>query len=201
MPTHAHPKPLGDRKAAAWGLACLLCAALAGCGPKDPLDTPVDAGDTLALSMWRAQVSDRFSSEQWTDFDEAMREIKYQIMAEGTLTGAADITAEALDRIHGHTMREAMSLGLNWEHERVEKERNELMRVVDRNARLRTNEDDLRSQHVLEEIRDHQLQRLREANADLRRIEQRMSADGIAVPGTEAATVPVAHPEPVYQSP
>jgi hypothetical protein len=190
--------------------AALLCLAVAGCGPGDPLAMKVDAGDFLALSMWRSDASRRLTARQLADFDEAVQEVKYRVMADGRASGGANVDAESMGMIDGKTLGQVLQLGLGWELERAESERDQLAAAMDRNARLRTRPDDSRSQAYLSDLHDRQLGRLHAADAQVAHVRESLAAYGFkadaaprpAAAGIAGAAEPASEDEaPVLQTP
>lgn len=173
-PSAPHPRLTKGRILA----ATLLWLAAAGCGPGDPLAMRVDAGDFLALSMWKSDASRRLTVRQLADFDEAVQEIKYRVMADGTASGGTNVDAASLGMIDGKTLGEVLRMGLGWELERVGSERDQLALAMDRNARLRTRPDDLRSQAYLSDLHDRQLERLHAADAAVAHVRERLAEYG-----------------------
>lgn len=161
----------------------LLCLAVAGCGPGDPLAMKVDAGDFLALSMWKADAGRRLTSRQLADFDEAVQEIKFRVMADGRASGGANVDAESMGMIDGKTLGEVLQLGLGWELDRVASERDQLAAAMDRNARMRTRPGDLRSQAYLSDLHDRQLERLHAADAEVAHVRERLAEYGFKADG------------------
>jgi len=132
----------------------------------------------LDLSMWKASASQRLSPEQLADFNEAYQEIKFEIMAEGTASGGPAEEAAALEKVNGKTVRSVLQLGLGRELRRLEYEQNQRLQSIKFNAGIATRPDDTRSQRYLEEIHEHQLQRLRDEALEIERVKARLAAAG-----------------------
>src|SRR5271170_7962149 len=88
--------PLGSGsggRARALSLSLAACLAVSGCSPNAPLEMQVESATELDLDMWRAHAPGRLSNAQIADFNEALQQIKFQIMATGSANGASDVAA------------------------------------------------------------------------------------------------------------
>jgi hypothetical protein len=161
--------------------AALLCAAATGCGPSNPLDETVSAKDELGLTMWRNDASHDLSPEQAADFDRALQEIRFHIMAGGTVHGSRDIEDAALQMVNGQTLRHVLQQGLGWELERAEAERSRLEADMKANAQMRTRPDDTDSKDYLTDLRSRQVTRLKAATDEVNHARERLAATGAPV--------------------
>jgi hypothetical protein len=160
----------------------LLCAAAAGCGPSNPLDETVSAKDELGFTMWRGDASHELTPDQAADFDRALQEIRFHIMAGGTVHGSTDIEDAALQMVNGQTVRHVLQQGLGWELERAEAERSTLEAGMRTNAQMRTRPDDTASQDYLTDLRSRQVARLKAATDEVNHARESLAATGAAVP-------------------
>jgi hypothetical protein len=160
----------------------LVLAAATGCGPSNPLDEAVSAKDELGFTMWRGDASHDLSPEQVADIDRAMQEIRFHIMAGGTVHGSRDIEDAALQIVNGQTLRHVLQQGLGWELDRAEAERSKLEAGMKTNAQMRTRPDDTASQDYLTDLRSRQLARLKAATDEVNHARERLAATGMAVP-------------------
>jgi hypothetical protein len=163
------------------GCAALACA-VAGCGPHDPLDERVVAGNVLALSMWRADAPRELSPRQLADFERAVQEIRFLVMASGTASGADAVEDATLLIIDRQTVRHVMQQGLGWELERAEAERSALEAGMTKNALMRTRPGDTASADYLSDLRQRQVTRLKAATEEVNHARESLASTGMAVP-------------------
>jgi len=164
----------------------LLCVVLlaAGCSQAPLHELKVDAKSSLAFQMWRVDVSDRLSKEQWTLFDGAVQELKFKIMSEGEVQGSAAIDQTFRERIDGENLYAVIQQGLQLRLNRLLSEKAELEKYAIMNARLRTRDGDEESAVVLKGIRDSQririetlTEQVEEAKADMVLLEKTFHPD------------------------
>jgi hypothetical protein len=134
--------------------------------------------------MWRVDVSDRLSKEQWTLFDRAVQELKFKIMSEGEVQGSAAIDQTFRERIDGENLYAVIQQGLQLRLNRLLSEKAELEKYAIMNARLRTRDGDEESAVVLKGIRDSQririetlTEQVEEAKADMVLLEKTFHPD------------------------
>jgi len=106
-------------------LLAAACAAASGCGPADPLELKVKADSYVSFSMWESHVRDRLDPGQMADFEEALQELRYRSMANGSAS-ASDVDEAARGAIDGRSVRYVLELGLGWELGRLQDERSQL---------------------------------------------------------------------------
>ncbi len=164
-------------------LAAFLGFAVAGCGPSDPLAMKVDGRDFLALSMWKSDASRRLTAQQLADFDEAVQEVKFRMMADRAANGGVSVDKASLEAIDGKTVTQVLQMGLGWEFERMDAERAELARAIEQNAQMRTRPGDFESKTYLSDLHDRQLVRLHAATDQVAHIRERMGAYGFPIDG------------------
>jgi hypothetical protein len=160
----------------------LLCAGAAGCGPSNPLDETVSAKDELGFTMWRGDAAHDLSPDQAADLDRALQEIRFHVMAGGTVHGSRDVEDAALQMVNGQTVRHVLQQGLGWELERAEAERSTLEAGMRTNAQMRTRPDDTASQDYLTDLRSRQVARLKAATDEVNHARESLAATGAAVP-------------------
>lgn len=160
----------------------LACAALAGCGPSDPLEGKVQANDDLALSMWRSQAERDLNPQQVLDFDRSVQEIKFKIMATGAASGSEAVATAMRGTIDGQTVRHVLQLGLGFELERAEAERSTLEAGMKQNALMTTRPGDNDSANYLIDLKQRQTARLRAATEEVAHARERLAAAGGAAP-------------------
>jgi hypothetical protein len=166
-------RPAGCRPAAA-ALALLLC----GCGPRDPLDIQVQSATEIDLSLWRVHALDRLSREQMADFDEALQQIKFQIMATDSARGP-DVAALALQSVNGETVRGVLKRGLSWELRNLETERDVRIRAMTSNAGYIPDPDDARSRALKADLLASQRSVIDEEAGAIHRVTRRLDAAGL----------------------
>ncbi len=181
--------PAPDRSTAPAAAGCvrilllaLTCAALAGCGPSDPLEGKVQARDDLALSMWRSQAERDLSPQQVLDFDRSVQEIKFHIMASGSASGSDAVAAAMRAMIDGQTVRHVLQQGLGWELARAEAERSTLEAGMKQNALMTTRPGDTDSANYLIDLKQRQTVRLRDATDEVAHARERLAAAGGGAP-------------------
>lgn len=184
-----------------WSL--LLCVALAGCGPEDPLDIKVDAKNYVAFSMWESEASSRLTAQQLKDFNEALQEIKFRIMADGTAAGRDGVEQAAWEMIDEKTVRDVLRMGLSRELERVRAEQAALARSMDQNRRLITRPGDVASKSYLSLLHEREAEHLNAVNAQISHARERLAAYGLSVevsaqpsPGVNEASEPASEDKP-----
>jgi hypothetical protein len=163
-------------------LCAVLALAVAGCGPSDPLDGKVSANDELGLSMWRAEAARQLTPSQAADFDRAVQEMRFHIMAAGTASGSRAVEEAVLQMINGQTVRHVLQQGLGWELDRAESERSTLEAGMKTNALMRTRPGDSDSANYLADLRARQVARLQAATEEVNRARESLAATGLAVP-------------------
>jgi hypothetical protein len=139
-----------------------MALVLSACGPRDSLDLKVTAETPLSVSMWRGRVGDKLTPEQWRDFDDALQQVRYDIMQQREATGSNGIDEAMRSKIDGRTIRFVLQLGLGAKLMRLEAEDDVLNEKLAYNRSLRTRPgDDDSAQHLGEVLRS--LQRRSEA--------------------------------------
>ena len=141
----------------------LACLAAGGCASRDPLDDKVAADSPIALQMWLSRAPGRLSPGQMGDLREAIQELRFAIMAQGTVSGSEPIEAALCGGIDGRSVREVLIAGFGNEAHRLGDERRLLAVSARENARLRTRPGDGASLEYLERERDRVARRLEEA--------------------------------------
>jgi len=160
--------------------ALLLLAALgvAGCQRTSPLDTKVVAGTAEALGNWRSNVGYHLTTEQWRDFDEAVQELKLQIMAAHEATGSDAIADAARAKIDQVTVGEVLRAGWEAKLRRLDAERKELLGAIEQNSRLTVKPGDTESAGYLDRIRRQQAEHLQRLTQDLATTGEKLKALG-----------------------
>lgn len=192
MNPHPEKGDAGLRRSPARAVARALAAALAclaapACGPREPLEGKVDAGDYVSFSMWRSGAAGRLTPRQLADLDEAVQEIRFHVMAAGKASGSAAVDAGMLRMIDGGTVRHALQLGLGLELKRARAEKSALEASMARNALMRTRPGDTASANYLSDLSDRQAVRLKAASGQVDHARERLAAAGIAQEAAEEA--------------
>jgi hypothetical protein len=162
--------------------ALLACAGLlaAGCAPADPLAVVVTADTAGAFATWRIGVGSDFTRDGWREFDDAVQEIKFEIMAANLATGGEAVATVARGRIDGLAAREVLRLGYTAKIRRLGADRAGLAAAMEQNSRLTTRADDTASIARLAEVRRKQEARLLQFDADIAAATRRRTALGPA---------------------
>ncbi len=158
----------------------LLSVALTGCGPRDPLDISVDAKNYVAFSLWESDASSRLTVQELKDFNEALQEIKFRIMADGTAAGRDGVEQAAWEMIDEKTVRDVIRMGLSRELERMQAERAALATAMDRNGRVITRPDDVASKSYLSFLHEREADHLNSVNAQISHARERLAAYGLS---------------------
>jgi len=157
-------------------LAVFLAAAVGGCGPKDPLDEVLSATTPVDLTFRRSHFARTLTAEQVRDFDQAIIELKYDIMAFAEAKGSDAITSTMLEKIHRLKIREIIGLGLSAKLRRLEIDREKLQEILAHNTRLRTRPGDYESADFLKTVNSEQGQRLEKILGDIKQIRVKLAA-------------------------
>ena len=152
-----------------------------GCSRNPPLDDIVAARSDFGLLMWKADVAGDFTREEWHDFDEAVKELKYTIMASGEASGSDGVRDALLQKIDGKSVRQVLALGLGDRLRRLTKDRDDLTGYLAHNQRLRTKEGDNASADYLDNVRDQQAKRLELLNEQIDAVKKVLLRRGIVV--------------------
>jgi hypothetical protein len=194
------PSPPGRRGF----LLAFLAAALAGCGPQDPLELKVRAGSEIDFDMWRTHALDRLSREQMADFNEALQQIKFQIMATHSARGAG-VGPLALETIDGETVREVLRRGLSWELRCLESERESHVRAMRANARYVPDADDVQAVGQKADLLIGEVDSVNEEGREISRVTERLDAaalpTGLPPMSDEDLETPVAKARPAGGNP
>lgn len=116
--------------------------------------------------------------KQWKDFDEAVQEMRNQIMADGTASGAAGIEQAMRTKINGLTVRDVLVAGFSYRLYRLEAEKHEAEDKMTYNARLKTKEGDVESAEYLKSMVETQRARLDSLNERIAAAEEKLKSLG-----------------------
>jgi len=159
-----------------WLLAVFLAVGVAGCGPKDPLDEVLSATTPVDLTFRRSHFNRTLTPEQVRDFDQAIIELKYDIMAFDEAKGSDAITSAMLEKIHRLKIREIIGLGFSARLRRLEVDRAKLQQMLNHNTRLRTRPGDFESADFLKNVNTEQGRRLEKIIDDIEQIRSKLAA-------------------------
>ena len=148
---------------------------LAGCArsPKGP--PRVDGRNFTAFYFWRSSVSSQFTPDGWREFNNAIQEIRFGVMAHG-VTGQAAIDQAMCDQVNGHTIPEVLQMGDNARLDRLIPLRNKLKLILDANGLLAPRPGE--STDFIDRRIEDQRQRLAAVNADIEATNRRLVAHG-----------------------
>lgn len=171
-------------------LVVVICAALVlgACGRTEPLATPVSATSMSGLGRWRIKQANRFTLEEWREFDAALQEIRLRVMADREASGSEAVEEAMCARINGRSVREVLVLGYEGRFARLQPVRDELKRSLEGNALLVTKPGDRASASYLDTLRGRQEEQLRKTEAEIAVAVQRLEALGARAPVKEAAS-------------
>lgn len=162
--------------------AAFVTAMLAGCNRGDPHALPIEAASASGLGRWRIKAADRFTREEWREFDAVLQEIRLRVTAERQASGSEAVQEAMCSRIHGLTFREVLVLGHEATLLRLRPVRDELKRAVDTNALLVTKPGDRASASYLENLGARQMERLEKIDAEIALARRRLAELGAAKP-------------------
>lgn len=163
-------------------VSALLCAAMAGCGPSDPLEKKVNSADNVSFAMWESKVEGDLTPDQAADLKQALQEGRFHIMAEGSVHGSDAIEEALMQAIDGKTLREVILQGLGWGLERSEAERARLEDSLKKNAQMTTRPGDTDSANYLADLHERQVARLEAATEEVKRTRERIAANTAPAP-------------------
>jgi hypothetical protein len=163
-------------------LLAVAIAAVAGCERADPHASLVEATSGSGLGRWRIQAGERFTREEWREFDAALQELRLRVMAERQASGSEAVQEAMCSRINGLTFREVLVLGHEATLLRLRPVRDELKRAVDTNALLVTKPGDRASASYLENLSARQTERLEKIDAEIALARRRLVELGAAKP-------------------
>lgn len=138
----------------------ILVLVLSGCTKVAPLDEKVVATSDFNFMMWKADVAGDFTLQEWHDFDEALQDIKFDVMASGKASGTNGVSNAAYERIDGKTVREVLKTGFDLKLKRLGDEREKIAAFLAINKKFRTRKGDEESATQLANIREEQERRL-----------------------------------------
>lgn len=141
-------------------LFLFLVLLLSGCTKVAPLDEKVVATTDFAFIMWKADVAGDFTLQEWHDFDDALQDIKFDIMASGKASGSTGVSNATYERINGKTVREVLKAGFDLKLKRLGDEREKVAAFLAINKHFKTREGDTESANQLANIREEQERRL-----------------------------------------
>jgi hypothetical protein len=128
----------------------------------------------MDLVAWRADVGGSLDSDQWRDFDEAIREIKFRMTIDHVASGSDAVNRAMRERITGRPVREVVAIGFKSMLDRLNIERAEAIKVITTNARLITRPGDTASADYLREKRKAQSDALDAISEKIRQIEAKL---------------------------
>ena len=141
-----------------WFAAMAAVIALAGCGPSDPLERKVIADNSRSpFGCGEGRRPRDLAPARLADFEQAVQEFRFHIMAEGSVHGSDAVEDATLLLIDRQTVRHVMQQGLGWELERAEAERAQLEDSLKKNALMTTRLGDTASANYLADLRDRQV--------------------------------------------
>ena len=143
-----------------WPVVGCLLLGLAGCARTNPMEDVIVATSDFNMSVWKSDVAGDFTIPEWHEFDDAVQEIKFNIMASGEASGSERIQNAAFDKINGKTVREVLKTGFDLKLKRLAGEREKIAAYFAINKKFRTKEGDEESARQLRNIREEQEHRL-----------------------------------------
>lgn len=166
-------------------IGLVLACGLVGCRPSNPLNQKISAHSAIDHNLWRANVRDSLSREQWDDFDEAIQEVRLKLMAEHVATLSAEVEAALWQKIHQRTLCDVMREGFEFKFGRLSADRVELLRVLNINASLRTRRGDTASANYLKELRQDDLDQIAALDAKIAKVQAKLQKYDPAVVAQE----------------
>ncbi|HVU35822.1 MAG TPA: hypothetical protein VHE61_20450 [Opitutaceae bacterium] len=164
-------------RSAAFACAIALGSLFPGCSRPDPSLQSIDARNYGAFYYWRSSVSSHFTPQRWSDFHDAIQELRFEAMARG-VTGTDAINEALCARINGRTVAEVFRMADEGKLTRLRTERDQLKTMVDSNALLAPRPGDAALADDLGERRTNQQDRLRALVAEIAATRQHLIAQG-----------------------
>lgn len=168
--------------------AGIVAVAIFGCARKNPLDDVIDATSDFKMMMWRAEVADHFNFQEWHDFDEAVQEIKFDVMIAKEASGSDAVRNAAFLRIDGKTVRNVLTYGYDLKMKRLLAEREKIGGFFAINNKFRTREGDEESARYLENLREEQSRRLRTLDQQIEDVRAVLLRRNLSVSETQSQT-------------
>ena len=165
-----------------------ITAILGGCAEKHPLDDLVDATNDYKIMMWRADVAGDFNNEEWHDFDDALQEIKFDVMIEKEASGSEGVRDAAYRRIDGKPVREVLTYGYGLKMKRLLADREKIGGFLATNKKFRTKEGDDESARYLENLREEQSRRVQTLDQQIEGIRAVVQRRGLSLSGVPTQT-------------
>jgi hypothetical protein len=131
------------------------------------MDRTVTAKSPVAFNAFQSRLASRASPEERRQFETALQEIRYKIMADKEATGSDPIGDALRTKVHGRSVREVLQLGVELRLLRLLKEHVALHTVMRQNAMLQTREGDKASEDYLVQFHQKQLARLEKLEAEI----------------------------------
>ncbi len=141
-----------------------------------PGDQVVSARSALDLSMWRSRHALEHSPVEWSEFDEALLELRYRITAGYEATGSEAVAQAMCQRIDGLPYRRVIQLGYEARLARLADDKAQLESFLAVNATLRTRPDDEPSIAYLRSLRERQLIHLAELDREIAETQAKVAA-------------------------
>lgn len=130
----------------------------------------------MDLTFRRSRLIHTLTPEQVRDLDQAIIELKYDIMAFAEAKGSDAITSAMLEKIHRLKIREIIGLGFSAKLRRLEVDRAKFQEILDHNTRLRTRPGDYESADFLKTVNSEQARRLEKVIEDIEQIRSKLAA-------------------------
>lgn len=147
---------------------------LTSCQRVEPLDERVAADTPQALLVWRGDIGSRLKPAEWALFDESLQELKLKVMRESAASGSEKVDAAMRELIRQQKVGDVIRVGLSIKWHRLVAQRTDLEKLIQFNARLRTNAGDDASAEILASTRRQQDTRLENANREIFEMRQRI---------------------------
>lgn len=156
-------------------LAIICLGLLLGCTRPPAFQQPVKADTPLSFTMWRSDLGDALTPQEWAWFDLAIQEFKFQIMKAGQVTGSEAIDEAMREKIDGRKLVEVMQQGLGLRVQRIQSDKTELEYAMQINARSRIKPSEARELAEFQKNLEKKLAKMNEeiagAEAELKELE------------------------------
>lgn len=156
-------------------LAC-SCWLVIGCQRTPLLETKVQAANSRDFSSWQTRQRGEFSPEAWIEWEATLQDIKVRIIALREASGTDAVNEALLPKVNGRTVRDVLRQGYEARLWRLNVEREELEKMIQGNATLRTRPGDTESASYLQRKAQDQTVRLQRTQADIAQAEARLKA-------------------------
>jgi len=156
--------PMNNKLCIAFTLFVLLAS---GCGEGNPLDSKIKSIDKNDYLFWYGKFVRTVPNRVERQFEEALQEIKFEIMAQKRASGPNDIERVLWEEINNVTARGVIIRGFASKKQRLEYELKLAEQILSANSSMTTNPGDTESYKVLTDKIESDRKRVERIKIDL----------------------------------